>query len=62
MSILVVLIPLGLMLLAVAIVAFVWAVRHDQFEDLEAEAGRILFDEDAPGSQAPRSRREEHAP
>ena len=56
MSILVVLIPLGLMLLGVAIGAFVWAVRHEQFEDLEAEAGRILFDEDRPRA-APAARR-----
>jgi cbb3-type cytochrome oxidase maturation protein len=48
MTILLVLIPLGLMLLGVAIAAFAWAVRNDQFEDLEVEAGRILFDEDTP--------------
>jgi cbb3-type cytochrome oxidase maturation protein len=48
MTILLVLIPLGLGLLALAIAAFVWAVRHGQFEDLEGEAERILFDEDRP--------------
>jgi len=46
MGILIVLIPLGLLLLILAIAAFIWAVRHDQFEDLEAEGARILFDED----------------
>ena len=46
MTILLVLIPLGLMLLVVAIGAFAWAVQNDQFEDLELEATRILFDEE----------------
>jgi len=40
-----VLIPLGLLLLAVAVAAFFWAVNHDQFEDLEREGARILMDE-----------------
>jgi cbb3-type cytochrome oxidase maturation protein len=48
MTILIVLIPLGLLLLAIAIAAFVWAVRHDQFEDLEAEGSRILFEDGPP--------------
>ena len=51
MTILLVLIPLGLMLLAVAIAAFAWAVNNDQFEDLELEAQRILFDEDEPAAR-----------
>ena len=46
MTILLVLIPLGLMLLGLAIGAFVWAVRHGQFEELEGEGVRILLDDD----------------
>jgi len=53
MTILLVLIPLGLVLLAVAIAAFVWAVRHGQFEDLEGEGERILFEEDRPAPLPP---------
>lgn len=49
MTILLVLIPLGCLLLAVAIAAFLWAVRNDQFEDLELEGRRILWDDDDPG-------------
>lgn len=45
MTILLLLIPLGLGLLALAIWAFAWAVRHGQFEDLEAEGARILFED-----------------
>ena len=54
MTILLVLIPLGLLLLGVAVAAFAWAVRNGQFDDLEDEAGRILFDEDVPA--VPRAR------
>jgi cbb3-type cytochrome oxidase maturation protein len=46
MTILLVLIPLGIVLLVVALVAFVWAVRSGQFEDLEGEGERILFDDE----------------
>ena len=41
------LIPLGLGLLAIAVAAFVWAVRNEQFDDLDAAAARILFDDEA---------------
>ena len=40
------LIPLGLVLLAAAVVAFFWAVRSGQFDDLETPAWRILLDDD----------------
>ncbi len=46
MSILYLLIPLSLILLGLAVWAFFWAVKNDQFEDLEGPAHRILFDED----------------
>ncbi|MBD3894777.1 cbb3-type cytochrome oxidase assembly protein CcoS [Halomonas sp. ML-15] len=46
MTILYLLIPLTLILLSLAVWAFFWAVRNDQFEDLEGPAHRILFDED----------------
>jgi cbb3-type cytochrome oxidase maturation protein len=46
MSILFVLIPLGLVLLGIAIWGFIWAVNSDQFEDLDRAAHSILFDED----------------
>ena len=53
MTILILLIPLGLLLLTIAVAAFVWAVRHDQFEDLEGEGARILFEEDTPQDPRP---------
>jgi cbb3-type cytochrome oxidase maturation protein len=55
MSILFVLIPLGLVLLAVACVAFAWAARNGQFEELDRAAASILLEEsktqDAPRSE-----------
>lgn len=42
------LIPLALILLICAIAAFMWAAKSGQFEDLDREAHRILFDEDMP--------------
>lgn len=48
MNILYLLIPLGLVLLGIALWAFMWAVRSGQFEDLEGPAHRMLMDEDDP--------------
>lgn len=48
MNILLVLIPLSLLLLLVAIGAFVWAVRRGQFEDLDSPAIDILSDRPPP--------------
>jgi cbb3-type cytochrome oxidase maturation protein len=41
-----VLIPLAILLLGAAVWAFIWAVNHGQFDDLEGPAHRILFDDD----------------
>ncbi len=46
MNIIFILIPLGLVLLIVAVAAFFWAVRSGQYEDLESPAWRILLDDD----------------
>lgn len=35
-------------MLAVAIWAFVWAVKSGQFDDMEGPAHRILMDDDDP--------------
>lgn len=46
MNVIYFLIPLAIVLLAFGIAAFLWAVRNGQFDDLDREAHRILFDED----------------
>ncbi|RZA20113.1 MAG: cbb3-type cytochrome oxidase assembly protein CcoS [Lysobacteraceae bacterium] len=53
MIILLLLIPLSLMLLVVAIWAFVWAVKRGQFDDLDTPAIDILRDEVPRNQQAP---------
>lgn len=40
-----VLIPIALVFVTVAVCIFIWAVRSGQFDDLETEGKRILFDD-----------------
>lgn len=47
MNILFVLIPLSLVLLALAIWAFFWAVGSGQFDDLDSPGWKILMDDDS---------------
>ena len=55
MNIIFILIPLGLVLLVVAVAAFFWAVRSGQYDDLESSAWRILLDDDAAPPKNPGS-------
>lgn len=47
MSILYLLIPLGLLLLVLAIAAFFWAVGSGQFDDLDSPAMSVVMDDDS---------------
>ena len=46
MDILYLLIPLSVVLVALIVAAFLWAIRSGQFDDLEGPAHRILLDDD----------------
>ncbi len=46
MSIIYVLIPIAIIFVLIAIGVFFWAVRTEQFEDLEKQGHSILFDDD----------------
>ena len=46
MEILFVLVPISLLLVGLAVAAFIWAVNSGQFEDLERHGYEILFDDD----------------
>ena len=48
MNILLLLVPISLVLLGIAIGAFVWAVRRGQFDDLDTPAIDILREEPLP--------------
>ena len=46
MSMVYILIPLALMLLAVAVWALIWAIRSGQFDDLESHGWSVVLDDD----------------
>lgn len=46
MTVLFVLVPLALAIAAAAVVAFLWAVKNGQLDDLETPAVRILQDDE----------------
>ncbi len=48
MSVVYIVLPLSLLLVAAAFAAFVWAVRSGQLDDLETPALRVLGDGDEP--------------
>lgn len=48
MEIIHVLVPAAILLVALAIGIFWWAVRNGQFDDLERQGMNILLDEDDP--------------
>lgn len=48
MDILYLLIPISLIIVAIAVWVFMWAIRSGQYEDLEGPAHRILMDDDDP--------------
>lgn len=51
MTNLLMLIPVALVLGGIGLVAFLWALRSGQFEDLDGAANRILFDYDEPKAE-----------
>lgn len=60
MNILYLLIPLSMVLVGIALWLFFWAVKNEQFEDLDGPAHSILYDDDAhriPPEARPRSSR-----
>lgn len=53
------LLPLALLIAAIAVGFFIWAARTGQFDDLDTPAVRILFDDEEP---QPRTGRDVSAP
>ncbi|MFB0982001.1 MAG: cbb3-type cytochrome oxidase assembly protein CcoS [Alteromonadaceae bacterium] len=45
MSIIYILIPIAIILTSIAVYLFFWAVKTEQFEDLEKQGMSILFDD-----------------
>lgn len=60
LSILYLIIPLSLIIVAVAVAIFFWAVRAGQFDDLEGPAHRVLDDADTDRSDSGSSGESDH--
>jgi cbb3-type cytochrome oxidase maturation protein len=60
MSIIYLVLPLALLVVAAGVVAFLWAARRGQYDDLDTPALRVLHDDDAPSALnwSPRPRRD----
>lgn len=52
MNIIFVLIPIAILFVIIAGVVFFWAIRSEQFEDLDRQGSNILFDEEQPLARA----------
>ncbi|AUV12664.1 MULTISPECIES: cbb3-type cytochrome oxidase assembly protein CcoS [Aeromonas] len=57
MNIIFVLIPIAILFVVIAGAVFFWAIRSEQFEDLDRQGSNILFDEE----QRPLPSPEQHA-
>ena len=58
MEVLYLLIPLSLLLVALIVWIFLWAIRSGQFDDLEGPAHRILMDDDEPPAETGEAKEE----
>ena len=56
------LIPIAIAIVAVAVAVFFWAVKSGQYDDLDTEASRILFDEpdETPSPQSTKIQSKSH--
>jgi cbb3-type cytochrome oxidase maturation protein len=62
MTILAYLIPVALALGLLGLIAFLWALKTGQFEDLDGAASRILFDDEHPPTAEAETERSERCP
>ena len=46
MSVLYIVLPLALVIVGIAVAAFVWATRKGQFDDLETPGMRVVHDDE----------------
>nr|WP_296752551.1 cbb3-type cytochrome oxidase assembly protein CcoS [Thioalkalivibrio sp.] len=62
MEVLYLLIPIALVLVLIIGLAFFWAIRSGQYEDMEGPAYRILMDDDDPMIPGNEDREQERTP
>lgn len=46
MSSIYILIPIAMIFVAIAVIVFFWAVKSNQYDDLDREGSNILFDDE----------------
>lgn len=46
MSILAILIPLSIVLVTIAVAVLLWAIRNNQYDDMESPAWQVVLDDD----------------
>ncbi len=54
MEVLIYLIPIALGLSMIGLIAFLWALKSGQFDDLDGAAHRVLQDDDLPEDERDR--------
>ena len=54
MDIIYLLLPVALVIVVIIVWVFMWAVKSDQFDDLEGPAYKILMDDDKPAGKSDR--------
>ncbi|MHC5654368.1 cbb3-type cytochrome oxidase assembly protein CcoS [Stappia sp.] len=59
MDVLIFLIPIALFLGLVGLAGFLWSLKSGQYDDLEGEKYRILYDDDLPDPADARKKRGE---
>ncbi len=47
-----ILIPIAILLVCFAVGIFIWAVKNEQFEDLQRQGHSILFDDEEGGDKS----------
>ncbi len=62
MSVIYLVLPLALLIVLAAVLAFVWSARKGQFDDLDTPAVRMLQDDDEPRRRGPLERQDDDGP
>lgn len=55
------LVPISLLLATIALIAFLWSLNSEQYDDLDGAAQRILMDDDVPVTNLPTRNGEDSA-
>ncbi|WP_394173301.1 cbb3-type cytochrome oxidase assembly protein CcoS [Thalassotalea litorea] len=59
MSVIYILIPIAILFTALAIYLFFWAVKSEQFDDLEKQGMSILFDDESVKNSKPKQEQDQ---